>query len=58
LTREENDLMQELNPIDKAIAAHARWKSQLRKAIETGTSDYIVDKVRPDEVASGERHPR
>ena len=42
--------MHELHPIDKAIAAHARWKSQLRKAIETGKSDFTVDQVRPDNV--------
>jgi hypothetical protein len=40
--------MQELHPIDKAIAAHARWKSHLRQAIETGKSDWTVDRVRPD----------
>ena len=42
--------MQELQPIDKAIAAHARWKSHLRQAIETGTSEWTVDRVRPDNV--------
>lgn len=40
--------MLDLNPIDKAIAAHARWKSHLRRAIETGNSEFTVAKVRPD----------
>ncbi|MGC8638786.1 MAG: CZB domain-containing protein [Isosphaeraceae bacterium] len=40
--------MQELHPIDKAIAAHARWKSHLRQAINTGKSDFTVEVVRPD----------
>ena len=40
--------MQELHPIDKAIAAHARWKSHLRQAIETGKSEWTADRVRPD----------
>lgn len=42
--------MSELHPIDHAIAAHARWKSNLRQAIETGRSDYTVERVRPDHV--------
>jgi methyl-accepting chemotaxis protein len=42
--------MLELHPIDKAIAAHARWKSHLRQAIESGKSEYTVDRVRPDNV--------
>jgi Chemoreceptor zinc-binding domain len=42
--------MQEMHPIDKAIAAHARWKSQLRQAIETGKSEWTVERVRPDDV--------
>jgi hypothetical protein len=46
----EDRIMQELHPIDKAIAAHARWKSQLRKAIDSGTSDFTIDQVRPDNV--------
>ncbi len=40
--------MQELHPIDKAIAAHARWKSHLRQAIESGKSEWTVDQVGPD----------
>jgi len=42
--------MLELHPIDKAIAAHARWKSHLREAIETGKSEFTIDRVRPDNV--------
>ena len=38
--------MQELHPIDKAIAAHARWKSHLRQAIETGQSEWTVERMR------------
>ncbi len=40
--------MLELHPIDKAIAAHARWKSHLREAIDIGKSEFTVDGVRPD----------
>ena len=40
--------MTELHPIDRAIAAHARWKSHLRQAIETGKSDWTPEGVRPD----------
>ena len=38
----------ELHPIDKAIAAHARWKSHLRQAIGSGTSEWTPEHVRPD----------
>jgi hypothetical protein len=31
-----------------AIAAHAKWKFYLRQAIDTGTSEWTVDEVRPD----------
>ncbi len=40
--------MSELHPIDRAIAAHAKWKSNLRLAIDTGRSEYTVERVRPD----------
>jgi hypothetical protein len=50
LRPKEDRIMQELHPIDKAIAAHARWKSQLRKVIDSGTSDFTIDQVRPDNV--------
>jgi hypothetical protein len=40
--------MMELHPIDRAIAAHARWKSHLRQAIETGKSEWTPERVRPD----------
>jgi hypothetical protein len=35
--------------IVRAIAAHARWKYYLRQAIETGTSEWTVAEVRPDD---------
>lgn len=34
--------------IDKAIAAHGSWKARLRSAIETGKSEFTVEKVRTD----------
>jgi Chemoreceptor zinc-binding domain len=40
--------MTELQPIDRAIAAHARWKSHLRQAIETGKSEWTSEGVRLD----------
>lgn len=40
--------MHELHPIDKAIAAHARRKSHLRQAIDTGKSEFTVESVRPE----------
>jgi hypothetical protein len=40
--------MSELHPIDRAIAAHAKWKSHLRQAIDTGMSEWTVERVRPD----------
>ncbi len=40
--------MNEPHPIDKAIAAHAHWKSHLRQAIETGKSEWTLARVRPD----------
>ena len=39
----------ELHPIDRAIAAHARWKSLLRQAIEAGRSEWTAERVRPDD---------
>jgi hypothetical protein len=41
--------MNELHPIDKAIAAHAWWKSQLRHVIDSGECDQTVDDVRADD---------
>ena len=40
--------MQELHAIDKAIVAHARWKSHLRQVVESGNSESTVDQVRSD----------
>lgn len=34
--------------ITKAIGAHGLWKQRLRQAIDTGKSDFTVEKVRPD----------
>ncbi len=41
--------MSELHPIDKAIATHAWWKSDLRQAIDSGERDQTVDDVRDDD---------
>ncbi|AMV39853.1 CZB domain-containing protein [Planctomyces sp. SH-PL62] len=35
--------------LDHAIAAHAKWKFRLREAINTGQSEWTVEKVRPDD---------
>ena len=40
--------MQDPAEIVHAIAAHAKWKFYLRQAIETGTSEWTVAEVRPD----------
>ncbi len=42
--------MSELHPIDGAIAAHAKWKWHLRQAIDTGLSEWTVERVRPDDL--------
>jgi len=34
--------------ITKAIGAHGMWKQRLREAIETGKSEFTVERVRPD----------
>jgi hypothetical protein len=44
--------MEEFTEIDKAIAAHAKWKFYLREAIETGKSDRTVESVRPANVCA------
>jgi hypothetical protein len=36
--------------LDHAIAAHAKWKFRLREAIKTGTSEWAVTTVRPDDL--------
>jgi methyl-accepting chemotaxis protein len=38
-----------LHPIDHAIAAHARWKSNLRLASQTGQSALKVDQAGRDD---------
>jgi methyl-accepting chemotaxis protein len=38
--------------IDKAISAHALWKARLRLAIDTGTSEWSVRDVSPDDVCA------
>jgi len=40
--------MHELHPIEKAIVAHAWWKSHLRHVIDSGECDQTVDDVRAD----------
>lgn len=34
--------------INNAIGAHAEWKQRLRQAIDTGKSEWSVEKVNPD----------
>lgn len=34
--------------LDRAIAAHAKWKYRLMEAIDTGQSEWRVDDVRAD----------
>ena len=41
--------MQDPERIVHAIAAHAKWKFYLRQAIDTGTSEWTVAEVRPDD---------
>ena len=40
--------MSNVNELDKAISAHARWKIRLREAIDTGKSEWSPEKVRQD----------
>jgi methyl-accepting chemotaxis protein len=42
--------MNELHPIEKAIAAHAWWKSHLRHVIDSGEWDQTVDDVHADDL--------
>ncbi len=44
--------MNELHPIDRAIAAHARWKSNLRLAIQTGKSESTVEQAHRDDACA------
>jgi len=34
--------------ITKAIGARGMWKQRLREAVDTGKSEFIVERVRPD----------
>lgn len=34
--------------INKAIGAHGAWKQRLRQAVDTGKSEFTVERVRPD----------
>lgn len=34
--------------ITKAIGAHGMWKQRLRQAIDTGKSEFTVERARPD----------
>ncbi len=37
--------MQDKNPLDPGIAAHARWKYRLFQAVKTGKSEWTVGVV-------------
>ncbi len=41
--------MEDLSMLDRAIAAHARWKYRLMEAIETGKSQWHVADMRRDD---------
>jgi methyl-accepting chemotaxis protein len=41
--------MTNLTIFEKAVSAHAQWKSRLREAIETGKSEWTVADVRADD---------
>ena len=40
--------MASIDEINKAIGAHGMWKQRLRQAIDTGQSEFSVERVRPD----------
>lgn len=40
--------MSDIEKITKAIGAHVQWKQRLRNAIDTGTSEWTVEHVAPD----------
>jgi hypothetical protein len=40
--------MAAVEEINKAIGAHGMWKQRLKEAIDTGKSDFTVERVRPD----------
>jgi hypothetical protein len=41
--------MKTVEALDRAIAAHARWKYRLMDAIETGKSQWQIGEVRTDD---------
>ena len=40
--------MSKSDEIKKAIGAHGMWKTRLRSAVDTGHSEFTVDKVKAD----------
>ena len=40
--------MSHAESISKAIGAHAQWKLRLKQAIDTGKSEWTVERVNPD----------
>jgi hypothetical protein len=40
--------MANVDEINKAIGAHGMWKQRLRQAIDSGQSEFSVERVRPD----------
>jgi hypothetical protein len=38
--------------INNAIGAHSEWKLRLRQAIDTGRSEWTVDRVSPDNLCA------
>lgn len=40
--------MSKSEEIKKAIGAHGMWKTRLRSAVDTGTSEFTVEKVKAD----------
>jgi hypothetical protein len=42
--------MPDIATLDHAIASHARWKSRLREAIDTGQCEITIDRARHDDV--------
>jgi len=40
--------MANIDEINKAIGVHGMWKQRLREAIDTGRSDFTVERVRPE----------
>lgn len=40
--------MANVDEINKAIGAHGMWKQRLRQAVDSGQSEFTVERVRPD----------